>query len=387
MTQPLETAVKGRRVLLIGPKVPPYGGMALQGRLMQELMTKDGISVAFLPSNLPFPKALEFCDRIRGARPFLRSAVFCYQLWKMLHQTEVVHILACSWLYFFVIACPAIVISRLRGKRVILNYRGGEADHFFRWYALPLKPFFRMAHVVTAPSKFLVEVISRRIGVPVEIVPNIVNFRSFVYRERKPVKPKMIVTRHLLKLYDIESVIRAFGKVQNRYADASLLIVGTGDQEKYLKGLVAELKLQNVQFLGYVPQQDLPALYEQCDIMLNASRADNFPGSLMEGAASGLVVVSTGVGGIPYIFENGASAILVEPGDWTALAEGALRVLEDPGFASRLTKEALQQCRRYDWQNVRQLLYPIYGFGGNAKDSMDRGSTRLSVAAGEVRGQ
>jgi glycosyltransferase involved in cell wall biosynthesis len=255
-----------------------------------------------------------------------------------------------------------VVISRVRGKRVILNYRGGEADQFFSRFGLFLKPFFRMAHVVTAPSQFLVVVIGRRIGVPVRIVPNIVNFSRFRYRERKPLQPKMLVTRHLLKLYDIESVIRAFAEVQKRYPQASLDIVGTGDQESYLRNVVSNLNLMNVEFRGYVPQRDLPEIYDQCDILLNASRADNFPGSLVEAAASGLVVISTGVGGIPYIFESGKSALLVEAGDWSGLAAGALRVLEDPGLASRLTREALQQCRKYDWAEVRRLLYPIYGF-------------------------
>jgi L-malate glycosyltransferase len=362
MTEKTTSKAGGQGVLLIGPKVPPYGGMALQARLMQELMNHEGIPADFLASNLPFPKSLAVLERLRGVRPFLRSVVFCCELWRKLRRAEVVHILACSWLYFFVVVCPAVLISRLRRKRVILNYRGGEADHFFRWYGPLLRPLFRMAHVVTAPSQFLVEVIGRRIGVAVQVVPNIVNFDRFPYRERETVQPKMIVTRHLLKLYDIESVIRAFGEVQNRYAEASLWIVGTGDQESYLKNLVSELALQNVTFLGYVPQQDLPAIYDRCDILLNASRADNFPGSLVEAAAAGLVVISTGVGGIPYIFEHEKSALLVDPGDWRGLAAGVLRVLEDPRLASRLRSEALQRCRQYDWSNVRRLLYRMYGF-------------------------
>ncbi len=311
MTTKMALDADRRRVLLIGPKVPPYGGMALQARLMQELMNGEGISAEFLASNLPFPERLHFLERLRGARPFLRSAVFCWELWKMLDHVEIVHILACSWLYFFVIVCPAVSISRLRRKRVILNYRGGQADQFFRYYRFLLKPFFRMAHVVTAPSEFLVEVIGRHIGVPVQIVPNIVDFTRFRYRERKPLRPKMIVTRHLEKLYDIESVIRAFSEVQRRYPEASLKIAGTGQEEQYLRNLVSNLNLRNVSFLGYIPQRELPPLYDQCDILLNASRADNFPGSLVEAAAAGLVVISTGVGGIPHIFENGKSALLV----------------------------------------------------------------------------
>src|ERR1017187_861771 len=170
-----------REVLLIGPQVPPYGGMAIQASLMQELMNQEGVSAAYLASNLPFPKRLRFCERIRGLRPFLRSMVFCAELWKLSRRAEVVHILACSWLYFFLVVCPAVLISRARGKRIVLNYHGGQADQFFRWYAPVIRAFFRMADVVTAPSWFLVEVIGKRIGVPVQIVPNIVDFSAFAY--------------------------------------------------------------------------------------------------------------------------------------------------------------------------------------------------------------
>jgi glycosyltransferase involved in cell wall biosynthesis len=195
----------------------------------------------------------------------------------------------------------------------------------------------------------------------------------------------MVVTRHLLTLYDVESVVRAFGEVQKRYSEASLWIVGTGDQEANLRKLVSALNLQNVTFRGYVPHKELPAIYDQCDILLNASLADNFPGSLVEAAAAGLVVISTGVGGIPYIFENDKSALLVAPRDWQALGAGVLRVLQEPDLAARLVQQAHRQCRQYDWTNVRRLLYAIYGFDQVTDDYGT--SLNVGVAVGEVHGQ
>ncbi len=351
-----------RAVLLVAPKPPPYGGVGLQAELLTEGMRQDGVAVSLLPSNPPFPAGLRACAKIPGLRTLLRSAVFCRQLWRRLPGVEVVHVLACSWVYFFFIVWPAVILSRVRRKRIVINYHGGQADHFLGRYGRLAKPVFRLAHVVTAPSGFLAKVLRSRLGVPVEIVPNIVDLTAFSYRERKMPAPRMLVTRHLEKLYGIETVLRAFREVQSRYAEASLRIAGTGAQESYLRGLATNWELRNVHFLGYVPYAELPAIYEQCDILLNASRADNFPGSLVEAAAAGLVVVSTGVGGIPYIFEDGESALLVEPGDWNALAGAILRVLEEPGLALRLARAALEQCRGYDWKNVRPLLYKAYGF-------------------------
>lgn len=351
-----------KRVLLIAPKAPPYGGMGIQAALLHELLARDGVPVTMLPSNPPFPNRLRFLDKLRGLRPFLRSLLFSLQLWRALPRTDVVHILACSWLYFFCVVCPAVVIGRTRGKRVVLNYHGGEAESFLRTYGHFLGPIFRMSDAVTVPSGFLERIIGTRMRVPLQVVANIVDFSMFAYRERTPVRPRMLVTRHLEKLYDVESVIRAVAQVQRRYPEASIRIAGTGTEAQNLRQLVSTLGVNHVEFLGHVPYRDLPALYGDCDILVNASRADNFPGSLVEAAASGLVVVSTGVGGIPDLFENGKSALLVEPGDWKALAEAVLHVLEQPGVAARLTREARKQCLNCDWSRVRQRLYAVYGF-------------------------
>jgi glycosyltransferase involved in cell wall biosynthesis len=368
----ISAGLGARKLVIAGPDIPPYSGMALQGRRMQELLIADGFPTEYAPSNLPFPSGLRFCERLRGVRPFLRSLVFCRRLWKMLADADVLHVLACSWLYFFVVACPAVTLGRLRRKRVILNYRGGEAEAFFRWAAPFAKPFFRMADVVTAPSDFLVEVLGRRLDVPVQVAPNIVDLDAFPYKPRRSVQPKMIVTRHLEALYDVECVIRAFRQVQTRYPQASLVIAGSGSEESRLQKLVSTWNLKNVSFVGYVPHRKLSSLYAECDILLNASRADNFPGSLVEAAVSGLVVVSTNPGGIPYVFESEKNALLVSVGDWAGMAAAVIRVLENPHLAATLTEEALARFRRYEWNSVRTILYRIYGFDEHPDGCQER---------------
>jgi glycosyltransferase involved in cell wall biosynthesis len=359
----------GRSVLLIGPEPPPYGGMALQARLLHKLIERDGITATLLGSNAPFPARLRFLESLRGVRPFLRTLVFSWRLWRLLARHDVVHILACSWAYFFFIVYPAVLISRARRKHVILNYRGGDARRFFRWFHRVAAPVFKMADVVTTPSDFLAGIIQTRFQVPVTIVPNISNASMFRYRPRTLVRPRMLITRHLEKIYDVESALKAFRAVRQQHPDASLWIAGTGSQENHLRGLVAGWNLGNVRFLGAVTHEDLPAIYDQCDILLNASRIDNFPGALLEASAAGLVVVSTGAGGIPFIYRHGENALLVDPGDWQGLADSVCELLRSPALGPRLASEALALVRQYDWTNIRKLLYRVYEFpAGNAWD-------------------
>jgi len=349
-----------RHVCLIAPSPPPYGGMALQAKQLEQRLVQDGNSVTFFPSNFLFPKWMAALERIPVIRTLMRAAMIWILLWRRIRNVEVVHVLASSWLYFFVVVCPAVIVGRLRGKRIVLNYRGGEAQAFLRSYKWAAKPVFRWAHVVTTPSEFLAGVIRSSLGIPVSIVPNILDTKRFQYRERKVLQPRMIVTRHLEEIYDVESVLRAFRILQQRHSDAVLWIAGTGSQAPRLRQLVEELELKNVSFLGHVPHEQLPALYDQCDILVNASRVDNFPGSLVEASAAGLVVVSTWAGGIPFLYQDGASAMLVAPGDWRGLAGAVERVLDDPQLAASLTARAKAVAEGCDWRHVRKSLYAAY---------------------------
>lgn len=349
-----------RRVLLVAPVPPPYGGMALQARLLERLLLSDGASVRFFASNFAFPRPLEFVQGIKGLRTVVRGLMIWPALWSEMRQAEIVHLFAASWFYFFAVVYPALILGRVLRKRVVLNYHGGEAKQFFRWWGWAAAPVVHWSTVVTAPSEFLAEVIRTRFAVPVTIVPNLVELSRFPYRRREMIQPRIVVTRHLEKLYDVESAIRAFGLVQGPYPHATLAIAGGGSQGEYLRALVAQLELRNVKFLGQVDHQVLASVYDGADICLNASVADNFPGALIEASAAGLVVVSTNVGGIPFIYENGKSALLVEPGDWKGLAAAISRLLEDPSLAVELAGHAAEMVQACEWSKVRERLYAAY---------------------------
>jgi glycosyltransferase involved in cell wall biosynthesis len=358
-----DTAPSGRgAVLLVAPAPPPYGGMALQAQLLAALLRQDGVPVRFLAANLPFPAGLRTVGKVPALRTAVRFALLWRELLRYVRTVDVVHILAASWVYFFVVVYPVVIAARLFRKRIVLNYRGGEADRFFRSYGWAAKPVFAMSDIVTSPSQFLARVIGRHFGISVAIVPNILDTGLFPFVRRTAFRHNLVVARHLEKMYDLESVLRAFRLVQDRYPDATLDIAGTGNQESSLRALADTLGLNNVRFLGFVAHDDLPALYSRCDIFVNASRVDNFPGALLEASAAGLAVVSTCAGGIPFIYEDGKTALLTPPGDWRALGLAVLKVLESPAAAQAITGAAAELVRGFHWSAVRGPLFQAYGF-------------------------
>jgi glycosyltransferase involved in cell wall biosynthesis len=355
------------RVLLVAPSPPPYGGMALQARLLEKMLVSDGNEVCFLPANLTLPPWLGWLNRLPGVRTAARALLIWCRFWKLARHVDVVHVLGASWVYFFTIVYPTVLLGRMRGKRVVMNYRGGEAGGFFRRWGWAIQPVFRLADAVTVPSEFLGELIRNRFPVSVRIVPNILNNSKFRYRARTQFQPKLLVTRHLEKIYDVESVLKAFRLVQEQYPQASLWIAGTGSQQKHLRGLVSEWNLNNVRFLGFVAHEDLPGICDQCDILINASRVDNFPSALLEGSAAGLVVVSTSAGGISFMYHHEKTALLVDSGDWRALGLSVIKVLKSPSLASDLAIRAETLARQCEWAEVRKSLYRAYGFRGAAE--------------------
>ena len=101
-----------------------------------------------------------------------------------------------------------------------------------------------------------------------------------------------------------------------------------------------------------VPKADVPNWLNTADIFLNTTNIDNTPVTVIEAMACGLCIVSTKVGGIPYLLEDGHDALLVSPNDPAAMAAAIRRILTEPGLAQNLSKNARQKAEQFDWSTV-----------------------------------
>jgi glycosyltransferase involved in cell wall biosynthesis len=94
--------------------------------------------------------------------------------------------------------------------------------------------------------------------------------------------------------------------------------------------------------------------------MLNPSVTDNMPNSVLEALASGVPVVSTNVGGVPYLLTDGETGLLVEPRRPEAMADAVRRLLAAPELRARLVRNGLAEAQRYTWATVSPLLLQAY---------------------------
>lgn len=369
------------RVLMIAPSLDMLGGQSRQcARLRGNLEAEPSLNVAFQPVNPRLPGVLGHLQTIKYVRTFLTTLLYWVQLLFRAPRYDILHVFSASYYSYMLSAMPAILVGKLYGKKVILNYRSGEAeDHLQNWRTA--LPTIRLADVVVVPSGYLVDVFAR-FGVKARAISNIVELDRFNFRERRPLRPVFLTSRLLEPLYNVGCVLRAFGLIQKRVPEATLTVAGEGWMRNELEQLSRELGLQQVEFIGGVPFAEMPEMYNSADIYLTATDLDNMPSSIVECLAAGLPVVTTDAGGIPYIVTHEETCLMIARNDHEAMAGSALRLLEDQEFAARIARNAREHCRRFSWPIVQQEWLKLYHevVGGNpARDPGYSGSDILQM--------
>jgi L-malate glycosyltransferase len=355
------TTTKNRlRVLIVAPSLDILGGQSRQAvRLMEGLKREPDLEIGFLPHNPRLPGILRKLQSLKFVRTIV-TTLYCVMLllWRV-RKYDIIHVFSASYYSYSLSAMPALLISRLYGKKSILNYRSGEAeDHLANWRTAV--PTIRWANEIVVPSGYLVDVFARY-GLRARAINNIVELDRFTFRERQPLRPIFLTSRLLEPLYNVPCVLRAFAIIQQHYPEARLTIAADGYLRPELESLARDLKLRNAEFIGFVPFEKMPALYDEADLYLSATNIDNMPSSITESMACGLNVVTTdGGGAIPYIMTNEVTGLIVDRDDHEALAAGAIRLLNDNEFALRLVRNAHEASRKFTWPYIRNEWLRLY---------------------------
>ena len=171
----------------------------------------------------------------------------------------------------------------------------------------------------------------------------------------------MVISRQLEPRYNIACALKAFKIIKQAYPDAQLMIAGAGPEETRLKNLQKEMLLKDVYFLGALSHAELSSVYDSCDIMINSSNIDNFPGSILEAFACGIPVVTTRVGGIPFMVKEGETGFMVDADDHEGLARGVLTLLQNPEIARLFSISGRRVAEEYSWEKISQTVLNMYG--------------------------
>ncbi len=348
------------RVALVVASLRILGGQSVQAqRLLDGWQGDPAIDAWIVPIDPVPPRPFDRLLRVKYVRTLVTQLCYWPLLFRELRRADVVHAFSASYSSFLLAPLPAVIVAKLLGKPVILNYHSGEAPDHLRRSAIAR---FVMRHVVDAnvvPSRFLREVLTS-FDMDADVVHNTIDVRRFVYRSRNPLRPRLLCTRNLEPMYNVSCVLRAFARVQAQYPDATLMLVGSGSQEAALRAEADALQLRNVTFAGRVPPADIARYYADADIYIQAPSIDNMPLSVLEAFASGMPVVSTNAGGVPSILRHGVDGLLVPVNADGEMAAQVLALLRDPLFARGLAGSAHRTLAAYEWAVVREEWLRAY---------------------------
>lgn len=346
------------RIAVVAASLDILGGQGVQATALERALRAEGAEVHFIPINPRFPFGLGWLRRWPYLRTVVNQALYLTCLGG-LHRADVAHVFSASYWSFLLAPAPAILLARAFGKRVVLHYHSGEAeDHLARWGAR-VHPWLRLADEIVVPSEYLRGVFQRH-GYRPRVIRNVVDLSQFRYRERLPLRPRLLSARNLEPHYRVDDTLRAFALIRARLPEATLTVAGSGGQEGALRRLAAHLGAAGIRFAGRVEPDAMPLLHEESDIFLNSSVVDNQPVSILEAFASGLPVVSTPTGDIAAMVRQDETGLLVPPRDPAAMAAAVFRLLGDHALALRLARRARREAAEYAWPRVREAWQAVY---------------------------
>jgi glycosyltransferase involved in cell wall biosynthesis len=115
----------------------------------------------------------------------------------------------------------------------------------------------------------------------------------------------------------------------------------------------------NVKFPGFLNFQEKIQAFDKADIFISTNSVDNTPVSIVEAWAMGLPVVSTAVGGIADLIEDGETGLLVPDDDDYAMATAIRRLLENPELVEKISRKGKEKAQKFSWFEVQRLWEEI----------------------------
>ena len=345
------------KIALVAANLEIIGGQGIQAQSLAEGLRGQGYEIEFIPINPAFPIRLQWLRQYPYIRTLLNQMLYLPKLMEI-RKADVVHIFSASYWSFLLAPMPAILAAQLFGKPIVLNYHSGEAeDHLSKWGAL-VHPWLLMVDEIVVPSGYLQETF-RCFGYQARVIRNVVDTSRFQYRDRIPLRPRLLSTRNFERHYRVDVTIAAFSSLKTRFPEATLKLAGYGSEEPRLRRLAAPHG-DAIQFIGAVDPQKIPALYDEADIFVNSSMIDNQPVSVLEAFASGLPVVSTGTGDISAMTLDGKAGCLVPQEDPEAMADAVIALLENPDRAVRMARWAREEVEHYTWPRIYKQWDSVY---------------------------
>lgn len=237
---------------------------------------------------------------------------------------------------------------------------GGNLPNRLQKSPAQSKRLFSRAKTNVAPSRYLMDSFKQAGFSNTTFIPNAIELQNYPFTQRNTVLPKLLWVRSFAEIYNPLLALKIVERLQDIFPQVQLCMVGP-DKDGSMQACksYAQSKSLPVVFTGKLDKKDWIVLSQQYDIFINTTNFDNTPVSVMEAMALGLPIITTNVGGIPFLLQHKKEALCVPPNDVEAFVEALIMLHQTPGMARSLTLNARKNVENCDWQKVKELWIPL----------------------------
>ena len=241
------------------------------------------------------------------------------------------------------------LISKVFSLKYIPIIHGGNIGLRIKKSKWMSKFVFKNADINISPSKYVYNIFKNN-NFEVTYIPNCIDFSNYKFKKRQKVRPRIIWLRSFHEIYNPKMAINVLKIINHYFKDTELTMVGPDKDGslRYCQELSKKYSLENkINFVGYLNKIEWIEIAKDHDIFINTSKIDNMPVSILEMMALGLPIVSTDVGGIPFILEHGKNSLLVKDNDDKNMAFQIKYLIEKPSFAFQISMKAFKDSKRF----------------------------------------
>ena len=354
------------RILMLNYEFPPLGGGAANATyyLLKEFSKMKNIEIDLVTSSIDEYQEEQFSNNIKiykldiGKKEIhywtqfeiLRYSWKTYKLSKKLKK-EKNYDLCHAWF-----GVPCGYIAKKLKLPYIVALRGSDVPGYnsrFSFQYIFLKPIIKSvwknAGSVIANSEGLKNLALETMNIPIKVIYNGIDTKEFKPKFNKNKKLKILCVSRLIQRKGIEYLINAVKSLE-----VELTIIGKGKQESYLKSIAPK----NVEFLGYIPHENIGKYYRNSDIFILPSLNEGMSNTILEAMASGLPIITTNTGGTKELIKGNGFVVSMRDSD--AIKKAILKYIENPELIKTHGLKSREIAEKMSWENIAGEYYKVY---------------------------
>lgn len=331
--------MKKTKLLYIGNKLSQHGLNKTTVETLGESLNEDGYEVVSVSSKKNF---------------FLRLFDMVFTLLRNSNRTDYVLIDTYSTKAFWY-AWVTSQLARILNLKYIPILHGGNLPNRLQRNPFLCRLLFENAWRNVAPSNYLKTIFEAKGFTNTIHIPNTISIENYEFKKRNLFQPKLLWVRAFATIYNPVMAVEVLYELQKKYPNATLTMVGP-DKDGSLQEVQQKANDLgvSVHFTGQLSKETWWQLASEHDIFINTTHFDNTPVSVLEAMALGLAIVSTNVGGLPFLLTDHENALLVNDSDVFAMCQAIENIVIHSDDACSRANAGRKLVETMDWNRVKE---------------------------------